>query len=579
MIEFSASALRQQQLVVALCATGVCLAVALAVRQWQVRDTHKEVAVTRPTYRHTKRRDRVLAVPIEELRDLGSRRKCPPGRAAQREWLEEQKRPPRPLESRVAEAVHRNPGQGDRRPDAADMLQAAWREQRRDPTVALVLADRARKIATHQQLHSRTTFLVGKVLVEAYCDFELGAAYMAHAIEVHPGSWPSRELCAVIFHLSRTLYFGVHYSQSLRVLMHFNSQLLPDAWVGGAAELCMLEETEEGSRHCERISLSDVFASQSELVLTGESEKLDGYHCAMLLHAIVVAAVCRPQMLPSMSKSLRAWLPSRRDELWRQYNAEVRFAVVIDRLVPFTMPKQADHKMYLLGESHILPLAWETADLALGKKSSDKVPYQLVPRLAIGLKAWHFNPDLRDNRERAILLRHSASIPPRSIIVVCAGEIDLRDDGVIAMEPHIWGTKISKYGSSNEAITATVDVFCRGLEILRDCGHTVLVHPVRPVPPSCRGKIELATKLVIGWNHELRKRLAATSRIHYLDFFTDLHCSADLNGSGLCSRCGCTRKDGMLCTSFDIGDGVHTNRAYLPILYRHIERSIQPEPQ
>jgi hypothetical protein len=129
---------------------------------------------------------------------------------------------------------------------------------------------------------------------------------------------------------------------------------------------------------------------------------------------------------------------------------QVRFAVVIDRLVPFPLPHpDADDVVYLLGDSHILPLAWATVDSGHGgltagsidgaagsarggggsAKASGAKKLQFVPRLSIGVKAWHFNVSITGSREREIYLRQAASIPTGSVVVVSAGEIDLRDEG------------------------------------------------------------------------------------------------------------------------------------------------------
>ena len=78
------------------------------------------------------------------------------------------------------------------------LLQAAWREQRRDPTVALALAEVARRRAraggAPAELHQRTAFLCGKILTEAYCDFHAGAALLAEAVAAQPDGWPGRQV-------------------------------------------------------------------------------------------------------------------------------------------------------------------------------------------------------------------------------------------------------------------------------------------------------------------------------------------------------------------------------------------------
>ena len=430
-----------------------------------------------------------LGLPTD-LQDLGSKKKCPPFKAARRKWIEEQKRGPPPVAGRVTTSLDLV---GGATAGPAQMLKAAWRDAQRDPTAAARLAEMARlgaHTAADPGLYSRAAFLAGKIMVESFCEFELGARYMASAVAEHPGSWSTRQTAGEIFHLSRALYFGFHYDQALQLLHVFNSRIYPEAWDDAADEVAALSTSTAGgivaaggTLPCPGV-VSSALAEKHPLAGDGsdlpakdeKSEKIDGYHCAMLLHAFVMAAVSRPRLLPAMQRCIQQWLPERRDELWRQYNAEVRFAVVIDRLVPFPEPRPVaavaaasfdaaratpttTTTAYLLGESHTLPLAWATFDLP----GSGMGECQLVPRLAVGLKARHFTPGLSRNREREIMLRHAASIPRRSVVVVCAGEIDLREDGVVAMLPQYFGqSKLPKYASSDEALEATVAGFCAG---------------------------------------------------------------------------------------------------------------------
>ena len=199
----------------------------------------------------------------------------------------------------------------------------------------------------------------------------------------------------------------------------------------------------------------------------------------------------------------------------------------------------------------------------------------------LGLKAWHFSPALLLNREREIMLRHAASIPRRSVVVVCAGEIDLREDGVVAMLPQHFGqSKLPKYASSDEALEATVVGFCAGLEQLRSSKdhRWVFVHPVRPVPRSYVGSNgAVCARLVRRWNARLKELLSPLDRVELLDFFEELCCT----GVG-CEACGsdahavdavggATPDGERLCARFDIQDGVHLNRNYLPLVKDRLE--------
>lgn len=432
------------------------------------------------------------------------------------------------------------------------------------------------------------------LLVAMLQEFDLGAQYMASSIAGLPRTWTSHQTAGVIFHLTRTLYFGYHYASALMLLRDFSSRVFPDAWIADVNIRSGIDSAEQIDTLSAMVIHSqprDVDSANSTSA-TPSSEhglpdgtkhspsenhdlQVDGYHCAILLHAFILAAVYKPELLVPMAQCIRRWLPARRDELWRQYNAEVRFAVVIDRLVPFPseLSPSNGRRLYLLGESHSLPLAWTS--LSLGEQP---ITHQLVPRLAIGLKAWHFNPKLDYCRERQILLHHAASIPARSIIVVCAGEIDLREEGVIAMLPQHFGpSRPPKYASSDAAIEVTLAAFCAGLEQLRDSKHhRIVVHPVRPVPRSYTGKNgAVCASLIRKWNYKLKSMLDGLEDIDALDFYDELCCAdarVDVNGSVTKSdtRQPCDHE--RLREEFDIQDGVHMNRSYLPLFRRSLHR-------
>lgn len=153
--------------------------------------------------------------------------------------------------------------------------------------------------------------------------------------------------------------------------------------------------------------------------------------------------------------------------------------------------------------------------------------------------------------------------------------------GVVAMQPHIWGpNKPAKYGSTAEAIVATVDAFCTGLEKLRNAGHTVLVHPVRPAPLDHPGNGSAAAKRTEEWHNQLQSRLRGMSNIVYLDFFYELCCVPSDASPAVCGRCGSRVSSPeeaagpRLCRRFDVGDGVHMNREYMHIFTRHLREAI-----
>lgn len=519
------------------------------------------------------------------------------------------------------------------------LVAAAWREERRDPAVAVCLAAEAAEAAAaavaaangegaavqvaaqhvpdcshlqqqrqrQQRVHDeqqhaakhiirRSFFLFGKLMVEAFVEFDKGALLLSRSLgtSVPPSAAPTPttthtpaeqrklvdEELGIAFHLTRAYYDNYRYAEAWDVLAKWTRNHFPEAWAGaswgdgGAGDGGDREDGTEGAAARDQPNQPSTEPSK--------------YHRAMLLHACVVAAVHQPSAAGAISACIAGWIEAHRDVMWRQFNAEIRFATVIQRLLPMAPgpPAAADGPttssaapcpaVYTLGESHTLPLVWQTLHLG-----GDLGSRQVLPRLVIGLKAWHFNPALTLCRERGILLAHAASIPPRSTIIICAGEIDLREAGAIAMLPQHWGEhRPKKYSSSSAAIKVTVDAFFGGLRALRDAGeqHRLLLHPVRPPPaghhaPECHG-------LIVAWNNAVAAACeeADNAGITQLDFFDKL--CAEPSDNPLAdaeAEAEATQSGGFpaLRPDFHIGDGFHLNRLYLPLVAASVARSLR----
>ena len=509
------------------------------------------------------------------------------------------------------------------------LVAAAWREERRDPAVAICLAAEAVEAAGLAEPQSngddepehavrRSSFIFGKLLIEAFVQFDLGAMLLEHALGTTASALPLTaaeqrrrrdEEVGIAFHLSRALYDNYRYDECWNVLVSRTQQHFPDAWTdspSGAAQLksapLLLNRPSSGT---------DLETTTTIITPTPTAPALapapapapapalpapapapapalvSKYHRAMLLHGCVLAAVFRPAAASAVSSCIAAWIDAHRDVMWRQFNAEIRFATVIQRLLPMEPPVVAGdlantEPIYALGESHTLPLIWQTLDLGgtLGSR-------QVLPRLVIGLKAWHFNPELVHCRERGILLSHASSIPPKSTIIVCAGEIDLREAGAIAMLPQYWGEhRPKKYASPEKAIAATVEAFFAGLRTLRDLGdhRHLLVHPVRPPPrdyhaAECHG-------LTVQWNEAVAAAAAdpVNARIALLDFFDSL-CddppdppAPTVVATPVPAQAPASVMPvaplPVLRPDFHIGDGFHLNRKYLPLVASSVSRSL-----
>jgi hypothetical protein len=165
-----------------------------------------------------------------------------------------------------------------------------------------------------------------------------------------------------VFHFSRVLYFKPNCTAVLELLRHFSGQVFPEAWSGTGAELDAVvarlrrprgdggggvgvgemgnicrwlwmsvdhedDDNDNGNDAIADLAMVDRVISSQLGTAVADTDVPDGYHCAMLLHAFVVAAISYPALLPPMRRCIRSWLPARRDDLWRQYNAEVSVSI------------------------------------------------------------------------------------------------------------------------------------------------------------------------------------------------------------------------------------------------------------
>jgi hypothetical protein len=192
----------------------------------------------------------------------------------------------------------------------------------------------------------------------------------------------------------------------------------------------------------------------------------------------------------------------------------------------------------------------------------------------MGLKAWHFNPALTTSRERDILARTLPSLSKGCPVIVSAGEIDLREDGPIANLPaYCHASRPAKYASTTEALEATMEAFVSGLVALQEhVDATVVVQSVRP-PPRSTSHLELICSLVQQWNANL---MAAVAELEHITCMHLPELGESLDGSivlrydvidGACAHAASFIAMAMHCREeYDIQDGFHLNRAYLPLL-------------
>ena len=127
--------------------------------------------------------------------------------------------------------------------------------------------------------------------------------------------------------------------------------------------------------------------------------------------------------------------------------------------------------LYVLGDSHVLSLAWQTLEVAPRRWRT------LVPYLATGLKAWHCREGTRffthDNLRTAL-----RRLPARGrrTVLLSAGEIDCREG--------IGGARLRGYDGDGceDAVRRTVRAYVAGVAALAEefDVHRILLLPVAP---------------------------------------------------------------------------------------------------
>jgi tetratricopeptide (TPR) repeat protein len=160
-----------------------------------------------------------------------------------------------------------------------------------------------------------------------------------------------------------------------------------------------------------------------------------------------------------------------------------------------------DNVVYVVGDSHTLPLSWRYAD-APSYVSSPRV---FVPMLVTGMKAWHLRPGCRFY-PRINFARAVGAIPVGATVLFVFGEIDCREGFLVSIER-------GRYASLRHACSVTVAHYVNALlELARTRHFCIVVHPVVPV-------LDVTRDIVRQYNQVLGAAVRAhPKQLRWLDF-------------------------------------------------------------
>ena len=197
-------------------------------------------------------------------------------------------------------------------------------------------------------------------------------------------------------------------------------------------------------------------------------------------------------------------------------------------------PMISQNKLFIVGDSHILPLAWRSIDYK-GKK------YTTTPVLVTGLKIWHLRKESQFYTKRCFE-KAVQQIPSGSPCVFLAGEIDCREGIQSAVER-------CAYDSIDDCIAALVEIYAKMMvELKKRKKLSVFVHPVAPV-------LKETKQIVTQFNAALRERIKRTSSLTWLDVLDELVCV----------------DTGYLKSEFDF-DGAHLHPKYIELVQKDFEK-------
>jgi hypothetical protein len=185
---------------------------------------------------------------------------------------------------------------------------------------------------------------------------------------------------------------------------------------------------------------------------------------------------------------------------------------------------------YLVGDSHVLSLAWQTIQLPVhnpGDKNSHGtncrlVKFVVVPVLVTGLKAYHCRTEARFFTRTRLMtsLRRLRATGCRTI-AISAGEIDCREG--------LGGSKLEGYRSTClEVVPDNVDAYVTSLQEILTPETTleqILVLPVAPHVAQTTSRVagQVSRRSTMReWNERLRTQLSGKPGLFLVDFIDSI---------------------------------------------------------
>jgi len=196
-------------------------------------------------------------------------------------------------------------------------------------------------------------------------------------------------------------------------------------------------------------------------------------------------------------------------------------------------PAAAASPLYVVGDSHSLPLAWHPITIGGEQRL-------LRPMLVTGLKCWHMRPE-STFYPKANLQHVVSQLPIGADCVFLFGEIDCREGLLVSVEK-------CRYKDVEEGVRVSVDIYiAKLLEVRKErkLGR-MFVHPVPPV-------LDVTRTVVLLFNKVCKEKFDKQPSLLWLDFAAEL-----------------LAEDGKLRSEYDL-DGTHLSPAYISVMQTAID--------
>ncbi|XP_066914515.1 uncharacterized protein [Clytia hemisphaerica] len=242
------------------------------------------------------------------------------------------------------------------------------------------------------------------------------------------------------------------------------------------------------------------------------------------------------EIIPSLVKLMKPLFTMQNDLHKTLIRNEQAFFSCIDQLIesPVTFNTASPNKLYVIGDSHVLPIAWQTVKI----KEKD---YMTKPILVTGLKIWHLRQESQFYTKKC----YDTSIQQMESGTPCLfilGEIDCREGVRKVVEKCL-------YDSVKESIEALVDIYVKTMSSVKKRNKSnVYVHPVPCV-------LKETCDIVMQFNSILKERVMKIASLTWLDFMDQL----------------IDERSGYLKEEYSF-DGAHIHPKYISVLQDTFEK-------